>query len=255
MIVIGGLFIAGIVAGILGTVTGMASLVSYPILLATGLSPIVANVTNTAALIFSGLGATVSSRQELKYNKRDLIWILPTAAVGSIIGCILLLAFPSGIFEKIAPFMIGIVAIFFIVQPHLKARAVVGSLDNNPSVKKSFWSLLAILVIGAYGGYFGAASGIFMLLVFSATQGIRLTTANALKNVTMGLTNLIATGIFIFFGHIDWRAAIFMGAGFIIGGYVGPIIARRLPEKILRWIIIIGALLLAADMFYSAYLK
>lgn len=115
MLMIGLLFIGGIVGGILGSVVGMASLVSYPILLATGLSPVVANVTNTAALIFSGLSAGAASRRELKYNYRDLFWILPVALLGSIAGCILLLAFPSKIFEKVAPFMIAGAAIVFIL--------------------------------------------------------------------------------------------------------------------------------------------
>lgn len=247
------LFFAGIIAGILASVTGMASLVSYPILLATGLSPIVANVTNTAALIFSGIGSTISSKRELKYNYRDLVWILPIALAGSIMGCFLLLAFPSEIFEKVAPFMIALVALFFIIQPHLSSST--NSLQQTKiPVKKTLLTGIAIFLIGTYGGYFGAASGIFMLLVFSMTEGMNLVVANALKNVTMGATNLIATIIYLFYGHINWHYAIVMGAGFIIGGYVGPVIARHLPKKALRWLIIIGAFILAGYMFIQAFL-
>lgn len=112
------LLIGGIFAGILASVTGMASLVSYPILLATGLSPIVANVTNTAGLIFSGLGSSISSRRELKFSFKDLIWILPTAIFGSLSGCILLLTFPNKVFEKVVPFMILGAAIFLFSNPY-----------------------------------------------------------------------------------------------------------------------------------------
>ena len=253
MFVFGILFLAGIAGGILASVVGMASLVSYPILLATGLSPIVANVTNTAALIFSGIGATISSKKELRNNARDLLWILPVALVGSLLGCLLLLAFPSKIFEKIVPFMIVLAAVFFILQPYLH-RNLPHSTNTVVHVKRTFLTCLAILLIGAYGGYFGAASGIFMLLVLSMTEGMSLIVANALKNVIMGSTNLIATIVYIFYGHINWPHAILMGAGFIIGGYVGPVIARHLPRQVLRWVIIIGGFVLAFYMFYTAYL-
>ncbi|HEY0222445.1 sulfite exporter TauE/SafE family protein [Lactovum miscens] len=246
------LLIGGILAGILASVTGMASLVSYPILLATGLSPIVANVTNTAGLIFSGLGSSISSRRELKFSFKDLIWILPTAIFGSLSGCILLLTFPNKVFEKVVPFMILGAAIFFVFQPLLK-KASTGNAQEV-RVKKSLFNLIAIFLIGTYGGYFGAASGVFMLLVFSLTEGMSLLAANALKNVTMGITNLVATIVFIFFGHINWLFGLTMGAGFMIGGYIGPAIARKLPKTFLRWLIIIGAFILAGYMFKIAYL-
>lgn len=121
-------------------------------------------------------------------------------------------------------------------------------------VDRSFWALIAIFIIGAYGGYFGAASGIFMLLVFSMTRGLNLLIANAIKNVVMGATNLVATIVYIFFGHIAWAAALPMAIGFIIGGAVGPAIARHLPANFLRWLIIIGAFILAGDMYYQAFM-
>lgn len=112
MIVLSILFFSGIISGILASVTGMASLVSYPILLATGLTPVTANVTNTAELVFSGIGSTLSSRKELKENIKDLYWVIPVSVVGSLMGGVFLLEFPSEVFEKISPFMIAFVALF-----------------------------------------------------------------------------------------------------------------------------------------------
>ena len=245
------LFIAGIFAGILASVTGMASLVSYPILLSMGLPPLVANVTNTAALIFSGVGSTLSSKKELKNNRSDLYWIIPLAMLGSLLGCFLLLCFPSKIFEKVSPFMIAFVALFLILQPFF-----IKSKEERTSavpVNKGGLTILLIFLIGTYSGYFGAASGVFMILVFSMTKGISLVVANAIKNITMGLTNLTATLVYIFYGNINWKYAIPMGAGFMIGGYIGSIIARHLPKKILRILISVGAFILAIYMYHKAF--
>lgn len=244
------LFASGIIAGILASVVGMASLISYPILLATGLPPLVANVTNTAALIFSGLGSTLSSRRELRGKGSDLLWILPIALSGSLLGCFLLLAFPSKIFEQIVPFMILFAAVVFILQPFLQRAGTQAGTGTEQAVSKNLPTFIAVFLIGAYGGYFGAASGIFMLLVFSMSQ--RLIVANALKNVTMGATNLIATVVYCFSGHINWGHALFMGLGFVIGGFIGPLIARHLPRQLLRVLIIVGAIVLAVYMFLKS---
>ncbi|GKT02501.1 sulfite exporter TauE/SafE family protein [Furfurilactobacillus entadae] len=248
------LFIAGIIAGIISTVTGMASLVSYPMLLAAGLSPVVANVTNTTGLVFAGFSSGISSRQELKYNYRDLFWISPLIVIGGVIGSVLLLVFPNDVFEKIVPFMIFAVAIVFAVQPRLRLDDAV-ALDGYVPVKKTLTTVVLVFLIGVYGGYFGAAAGVFTLLVFSETPGLRLTVANAIKNVAGGMANLVATIIFIFSGKVQWSAAIPMGVGFFVGGYIGPKIARYMPAKLLRWLIIIGALILAGNMFYGAFIR
>lgn len=247
------LIIFGVLAGIVSTVTGMGSLVSYPVLLATGLPPIVANVTQTAAQAFSGFGAAASSRRELKANLRDLYWIMPVALFGSLVGSILLLIFPSSVFEKVIPFMVLFVAIFMLIQPHLPQKNR-QEIKENARISRSPLMLAGVLGIGLYSGYFGAAAGVFMLVLFTLNRGISLLTSNALKNVTLGSTNLLATIIYAFFGHINWPYALMMGIGYIVGGYVGPVIARHLPQKLLRYIIILGAFILGISLFVEAYL-
>ncbi|GAK31659.1 predicted permease [Weissella oryzae SG25] len=254
LIIVLGLFIAGIAAGVVSTLVGMASLISYPVLLAVGLPPVTANVTNTAALTFTGLGVGVSSRYELRTNYRDLYWILPLTVLGSLLGSFLLVIFPSQIFEKIVPFLVLMAAIVFLIRPYLHANRPLADIRENVPIDRNFIMISAVFLISIYGGYFGAASGVFTLLAFTMTAGLKYTVANAVKNISGAVANLVATIIYAFYGNVNWGYALPMGAGFVIGGWIGPKVARSLPAETFRWLIILGAFVLSGYLFYKAYL-
>ncbi len=153
------LILIGVAAGIVSTVGGLASLVSYPALLALGLPPVTANVTNTAGLIFTGVGASLASRKELKHQKRELITLLPLTLIGCIVGALLLFKIPAETFQKIVPFFILSAGILILLPRHLQV--------GQPAKWQVSLAWLGVFLVGIYSGYFGAASGVLMLSLLS----------------------------------------------------------------------------------------
>lgn len=255
------LFPVGIIAGIISASVGLASLVSYPALLALGIPPVYANVTNTAALIFTGIGAGVSSKRELHGHGRELLKLLPLTVGGSIFGSILLLVAPATTFEHIVPFFIFSAALLILRPMRIgrdKDRQQRASNDENR--KDVFWRkvavvayCIAVFAVGAYTGYFGAAGGVIMLAIFAATSHAKFVEYNALKNVLLCGSNLVATLLYAVRSHIYWLAVAPLAAGFFIGGYIGPYIVRRIPPKVMKIVIAIGAMGLATILFIQTY--
>ncbi|MDD9138370.1 sulfite exporter TauE/SafE family protein [Fructobacillus sp. CRL 2054] len=249
----------GILAGIVSTTAGLASLVSYPALLAVGIPPLFANVTNTAALVMTGLGATVSSRKDLGRHKKELFRILPLTLGGSILGAWLLMAAPATTFEKAVPFFVLLAGLLLMSQVNKSKNAEtnltrddsIENEDHHPVYKVVV--SIGILLVGMYCGYFGAAGGVLLLAILSATTTMPFASYNALKNLSLGAANLIATVIYIFSSHIYWALVIPMGIGLFIGGWIGPHIVKIIPEKILKILISLAAIGLAINLFMEAY--
>ncbi|MCT2898372.1 sulfite exporter TauE/SafE family protein [Lentilactobacillus buchneri] len=251
------LIIAGFAAGLLASVTGLASLVSYPALLAVGLPPVIANVTNTTALIFSGIGATASSLKELRGHWKKLTLYVILSLIGSIGGSVLLLIAPASSFEKVVPFFILFAGILLFMSGRKKDVSTAKLKQAHQTPTKRFWvsliSLTGIVLVGAYTGYFGAAGGVIFLAILSIITDDRFTVVNAMKNVIAFGGNLIATVIFIFKSKIDWLLVIPLGFGLLIGGYTGPIIVRHSNIHLLRILISLAAFGLAGYLFVTAY--
>lgn len=262
-----GLFAAGIAAGICGTVAGLASLASFPALLAVGLSPVSANVTNTVALVGNALGSAVGARPELAGQSARIRSFGVLTVLGGVLGATLLLATPSEGFQKVVPFLIGGSALLVLARPRIQAmvaarRAVPAApgaggaaeiLERRTAVRASWVSRLTIFALGTYGGYFGAGAGVMMIALLATITGDVLVRVNALKNVLLGMANTVAAIGFIIFGPVVFAAAIPLGIGCILGGYIGPHIARRLPAPVLRGIIAIAGMFLAIKLGIDAY--
>lgn len=243
------LLFGGIVAGILASAASFASLASYPLLLSVGVAPVYANVTNDAALIWNSLGAVFASGRELHGHWRQ-VWVYGFfSVIGSIIGCCLLLAFPGKVFERVVPFFILIAGVLILIsgnhQPDLT--------HQKPQWLKSLYIFL-LVVVGGYAGYFGAASGIVILVLLTYLTDENFLVSNAIKNAVCGFTNLVALVIYSVTSKIYWWDAIPMAIGMFIGGYLGPIVLRYLPAKLMRWTIALLALIQAIIFFKQAYL-
>lgn len=249
------LFPAGILAGIASSVAGLASLVSYPALLLVGISPVSANVTNTAALIFTAVGSGVASKRELRGHGRELLKLLPLTIGGSLCGGMLLLAAPATSFEHIVPFFIFGAALLILwpelphARPMKPSRPAVGA----ESLLRRRITAAAVFLVGAYTGYFGAAGGVVMLAILAATSHLEFAEYNALKNVSLGTSNLMAAVLFAFRAHIYWLAVLPLAAGFFVGGFIGPHIVRRVPSRLLKFVIAAGATGLAVFLFIQTY--
>ena len=250
---------AGVLAGIASTVAGLASLVSYPALLLVGIPPVTANVTNTAALIFSSLGSAISSKRELRGHIRELLKLVPLTVGGSLCGSMLLLAAPASSFEHIVPFFIFGAALLILWPelPHTRRRKL-ASGSGKSLLRKRVTAVAvcaAVFLVGAYTGYFGAAGGVVMLAILAATSSLEFAEYNALKNVSLGASNLVATMLFAFRTHIEWLAVLPLAAGFFAGGMIGPVIVRRVSSRLLNILIAVCATGLAVYLFVQAYLR
>lgn len=243
------LLFGGILGGLLSTIASMASLATYPVLLLVGIPPVYANTTNDAALIWGGVGSTFASLKELSGHWKKVWFYSIFTIIGSAIGCLLLINFPGKVFEKIVPFCIAFSGITILFS----GRVNLSVQDDASHSWIKIVSLICLLITGMYAGYFGAASGVLMLVILNFITNDNFLTVNAMKNLIGGLSNLVALIIYIFTEKIYWSAAIPLAIGVLIGSFLGPKIMRHIPVKIIRITITILALLQAGYFAYTAY--
>ena len=218
---------AGVVAGAAGSAGGITSLVSYPALLAVGIGPLAANVTNAVAGLTLGIGATLSSRAELSDQWRRLRRWAPVCVAGGSAGGVLLLLTPSSVFDWAVPFLVAGAALALLMQPRLAHRR--RARPNAPLV-----AVVAMASVAVYSGYFGAGAGIMILAVLAVVLEHDLVRANALKNILLTVTDAVPALIFALAGRVVWLAALPLAVGLFAGGTIGPPVARRAPPRALR---------------------
>jgi uncharacterized membrane protein YfcA len=241
----------GVLAGIVSTVASLASVVSYPALLALGLSPVSANVTNTVALMFTAVGAAGGSRPELAGQGRRIYRLGLVTAVGGGAGAALLLLTPARGFEYAAPVLIAVGSVV-ILGRHAPSSAA-DALAGAPGADGGWLPSAAVFAVAIYIGYFGAAGGILMLAVLIRMFTQSLARTNALKNVISGLANAVAGIGFAIFGPVRWAAALPLAVGFLCGGWIGPSLVRRLPARRLRIFVGVCGLAVAIRLGLSTY--
>jgi hypothetical protein len=237
----------GVAAGLVSTVASVASFVSYPALLAFGLPPLAANMTNTVSLLFTGAGAAAGSRPELAGQGARIRRLGLIAALGGGAGAALLLVTPADTFERIAPVLIG-GASLVLLAARLPAPG-----SGQPGGARAGVLLAAYLCVAMYVGYFGAAGGVLALAVLLAMLAEPMPRVNAMKNIVSGFANLVAAVAFAVFGHVDWAVVPPLAAGFLAGGWLGPALVRRLPARALRVGVGVCGLVIAVKLALTAY--
>ncbi|MFI7212880.1 sulfite exporter TauE/SafE family protein [Micromonospora maritima] len=230
------LLAAGLAAGTVNAVAGGGSLITFPALIASGLPPVPANVTNSVS-VFPGYVASVAGSRADLPRGRALWSLLPTAAVGTVVGCVLLLATPARAFELVVPFLVlGATAVLAFQDP---LRRLVGHPAQLSPRRRTVTVQVMVAVGTVYGGYFGAALGVMLVaglaLVLDATLA-RVTAVKNLLSAVVGLTTLV---VFALFGPVNWAAVAVVAPATLIGGYVGARLARRLPAVVLRTVIVL----------------
>lgn len=246
------LIVVGILAGITNAAAGLASLVSYPSLLAMGLSPVMANVTSCFSTLASGYSSIAASTKELRNNRKQMWLIIPTVLVGGIIGALLLFALPGKWFQELVPLCIGAAGVI-LIMPHKPRQAHPELVKNSRAFGRSrlqrFMAWVGIFIVGLYSGYFNAGAGVMMLTLLTVVNRSQsFAVNNALKNVAMAATNTIAAIIYAIEAAIYWQYVLPLFVGNILGGILGPIIVRRLPGRLMQVIVGAGALILAVSL-------
>jgi uncharacterized membrane protein YfcA len=241
------LLAAGTLGGIFSTVVSIASLVSYPVLLALGVPPLSANMTNTVSLVLTGAGSVASSRPELAGQGRLVLRLGAVTALGGAAGAAVLLVTPASTFTVVVPVLIGAASVVLLVQPRIRKLAPAPD-DGNRLVQR-----IALFAVAVYVGYFGAAAGVMLLVVLNMMIEESLVKVNAVKNAVSGMANAMAAACFALFGDVRWTFVAPLAAGFLIGGWIGPKIARKVPTGAFRVFISLCGMGLAVKLGISAY--
>ncbi|HZR52437.1 MAG TPA: sulfite exporter TauE/SafE family protein [Streptosporangiaceae bacterium] len=250
------LLTAGTLGGLLSTVVSIASLVSYPVLLALGVPPLTANMTNTVSLVLTGPGSVASSRPELNGQGARVIRLTAVTALGGVTGAAVLLLAPASSFTAVAPVLIGGASVVLFVQPRMTAlvpRPGTADAADPAHGAGGLAHLVALFLVAVYVGYFGAAAGVLLLVVLSSMIAEPLVKVNAIKNALNGTANFMAAICFAIFGSVRWLFVAPLAAGFLIGGWFGPKIARRVPAGALRAVVSLCGIGLAVKLGISAY--
>jgi uncharacterized protein len=229
--------LAGMAAGTINTVVGSGTLITFPVLLAFGYPPVIANVSNTIGLVPGSVSGAIGYRRELAGQWRRALRLGTMSVLGGITGAVALLIVPSSAFKAIVPAFIVLALVLTVFQPRL--RASLGERRTDRDHDSSPLTLLAVYLTGVYGGYFGAAQGILLLAILGVALTQDLQRTNALKNVLAGLVNGVAGIYFMFAAHVEWAPAGIIAASAILGAQLGARYGRRLPPSALRGLIVV----------------
>lgn len=229
--------LAGLAAGAINTVVGSGTLITFPVLLAFGYSPVTANVSNTIGLVPGSLSGAVGYRRELVGQGRRILRLGAASLVGGAVGAVLLLELPGSAFKAIVPAFIGIALVLVVLQPRLNRMLAARKVDRDR--EGGIFTPLAVFAAGVYGGYFGAAQGILLVGFLGVTLPQSLQRTNALKNVLTAVVNGVAGVYFAFAAHVEWGPAGIIAGASMVGGQLGAHYGRRLPPAVLRGVIVV----------------
>ena len=237
---------AGFLGGGVNAVAGGGSLVVFPALIATGLGPLPANVTNSVALWPGFVGGVVGFRRELAGQRARAAALSVVAAVGSALGCALLLSTPASAFDAVVPFLVLFASLLLAVQPRVARLLGQPSADHRDAGRILYPSVLAASV---YGGYFGGALGVILVGTLALTVHDTLRRLNALKGVLQLVVASVTVLVFALFGPVDWAAVAVVAPAALFGGFAGARVARRLNDRVLRRCVVVFGVAVAVLLF------
>ena len=238
------LLAAGVGAGLLASIIGGAAVVVYPAMIVAGVPPQAAAVSNLVAIMPATMLAALSDRSQLPPFNRAFIGLIAASVIGAGAGAVLLLATPQRLFNVIIPLLLGFATLLFAFAEKIGAAIRKRAEGRGHAVTFDVSSLKVLLPVSFYGGYFGAGVGILILGVFSIATSGDYRSANVAKNFVSSLNGLVASLIFIVEGAVAWPQTLALMAGTIAGGLAGAYIARVIPRKVVRVLVVaVGAAL------------
>lgn len=232
--------LAGFWAGMINTIVGSGTLVTFPTLLFFGYPAVTANVSNSLGLVAGGVSGAWGYRHEIRGLGSMLARLAPVSLVGSAIGALLLLVLPAAAFEAIVPVLILLGVLLVIFGPRINRWA--RAHETHVLTPGRWVALIAgILVAGMYGGYFGAAQGVILVGIMSVLLPLGVQAINGIKNVLGLVVNFVAAVVFLVVdpARIDWWVVLAIAVGSLLGGVVGARVGRALPPWLLRTVIVV----------------
>ncbi|MBS4753896.1 sulfite exporter TauE/SafE family protein [Nocardioides sp. zg-ZUI104] len=265
------ILLAGVGAGTINAVVGSGTLITFPTLLALGVPPVTANMSNSLGLVPGSVAGAVGYRRELAGQRTRVLRLLIFSTAGGVLGALLLLWLPPDAFEAVVPALILLGVVLVIVQPRL-SRAVAARTAAREQAREladpaghpageqaavrqpvtgAWWVAIAAFGTGVYGGYFGAAQGVILMAVLGIGISESLQRLNGVKNVLVAVVNGVAGLIFVVVAElgllgtdaeVNWLLVLVIGVGAVIGGFLGASVGRRLPAVALRSVIVVVGL-------------
>jgi len=237
----------GIVAGIIAAMVGGAAVVIYPALIATGVPPQLAAVSNLASIMPATMLAALADRSQLPPFDRAFVGLIIASIVGAGIGAVFLVMTPERMFAQIVPLLLGFATLLFAFSERISRWLRARAAGRGHAIAFNFASLKVILPVSFYGGYFGAGVGILMLGVFSLATGGDYRAANVTKNFVSSLNGFAATLVFATHGAVLWPQTLALAVGTVAGGLIGSYVARIIPRNVVRLLVVaVGAVLTIA---------
>ena len=230
--------LAGVAAGTINTVVGSGTLITFPTLLAFGVPPVTANVSNTVGLVPGSMSGVFGYRRELAGQRARVLRLGAASLVGGVAGALLLLWLPSSAFDAIVPALIALGVVLVLLGPRIQ-RSVAARAESRGGIPDHgvWWVWPAVAAAGIYGGYFGAAQGVLLMAILGIGVADSMQRHTATKNVLALIVNAVAALVFIAVADIDWTVAGLIAIGSVIGGQIGATVGRRLPPVLLRAVI------------------
>ena len=259
------ILVAGVWAGLINTIVGSGTLVTFPVLVTMGVPPVTASMSNAMGLIAGNLTGAWSYRSELGGVKHTLKKLIPCSLLGGVIGAALLLTLPEEVFGVAAPILIVVALLFVIFQPRLqalvrrrKAQQEAAAADTETSggevdpdrSKQPLALYVLVFLAGIYGGYFVAAQGVLLVGILGVFLLASMQAANAVKNVLVAAVNIVAalSYILLAFDRINWWVVLFIALSSTLGSWLGAKIGKRLSPIALRTVIVILGVVALVNM-------
>jgi hypothetical protein len=230
--------LAGAGAGAINAVVGSGTLITFPVLLLVGYSPVVANASNTLGLVPGAMAGAYGYRADLTGQGRFVARLALSSVLGGTAGAVLFLVLPAEVFKAVIPILIGVACVLVTAQPRL-AAITAGRPTARPTGHISPGLFLATFLIGIYGGYFGGGQGIMLLAVLGLFLRQSLQKLNGMKNLLAATANLVAAVAFTIAGRVAWEPALLIAAGSTCGGIVGARYGRRFSPAALRGLVVV----------------
>ncbi|MBE2237950.1 MAG: sulfite exporter TauE/SafE family protein [Caldilineaceae bacterium] len=237
--------LAAVAAGLINAIAGGGTLISFPVLVAVGVPPVAANVTNTVALVPGYLGATFAQLKDLSGQGRRLRLLIPVSVLGGLGGGLLLLNTSEKLFNDLVPYLILLAAGLLAVQDIVRKWVTRRIEASGGSATNEVWAIGPVFLAAIYGGYFGAGLSVIVLAVLGLVIDDTLTRLNGLKQIIAFSVNVAAAIFFVFSGQVVWMAAAVMAVGAILGGVLGGKLAGRIKPQVLRAVVVTIAVIVA----------
>jgi len=241
--------LAGLAAGAINTLAGGGTLVSFPVLLALGVAPVSANVTNTVALCPGYFGGAWAQRDDLRPRRRELVVLGSVSAAGGLLGGIILVSVSNEAFRWVAPWLILGACGLLLVQEPLRRRLAARRLGGHPGPARDAGAAAAVFPAAVYGGFFGAGLGVMLMAVLGIVLDEELPAVNAIKVALSLVVNVVAAAFFLFSGKIEWVYVAVLAPASLAGGHMAGRYVSRIKPTVLRLVVVAFGVAVSIRLF------